>query len=153
MLDRVRAEVDELHSWHGGGVAFGRKPFLGELKRAQFRVRPLSFRRDGAVTFLVGEVAMSEGGTLLTYRIEPPVGFVRSLPLTALAPAVLFGVGGYFAAPVLVGDGRMALVALIACCALAGLVFAAALIAYVLYALRQDTARLLSFLASLDRVD
>ncbi len=153
MLDRIRAEVDELHAWHGGGVAFGRKPFLGELKRAQFRVRPLSFRRDGAVTFLVGEVALSEEGTLLKYRIEPPVAFVRSLPLAALAPAVLFGVGGYYAAPVLAGDGEMARVALIACCALAGLAFAAAVIAYVLYGLRRDTAQLLSFVTSLNRAE
>lgn len=151
MLDRIRAEVDALHAWHGGGVAFGRKPFLGEVKRTEFRVRPLSFRRDGAVTFLVGEVAMSEGGTLLKYRIEPPLGFVRSLPLTAVAPAVLFGVGGYYAAPVVAGDDAMARVVLVACCAVVGLLFAAAVIAYVLYGLRRDTARLLCFVTSLNQ--
>ena len=101
VLERIRKETDELHAWEGGGVVFGRKPFLGEIRRNTFRVRALSFRRDGAVGFLIGEVEPEEGGSVIHYRIESPLGFVRSLPFVSVAPAALFGIGGYLAAPVL----------------------------------------------------
>ncbi|MFW5738925.1 MAG: hypothetical protein ACOC1F_01020 [Myxococcota bacterium] len=144
-LERVRAACDELHSWQGGGIAFGKKPYLGEVKRNTFRVRTLSFRRDGAVGFLVGAVEPSEGGTKVTYRIESPSGFVHSLPVAALAPAALLGIGGYLAAPVFAPAGAVGQIAFIAACATAGLVFAAVVIALLMRLIRSDTQRLLRF--------
>lgn len=147
-LERVHEQVDELHSWHGGGLAFGKKPFLGEVKRNIFRVRTLSFRRDGAVGFLVGEVQPAEGGSLVRYRIESPAGFVRSLPFLTFAPAALFGIGGYLAAPVLAPGGIQSQIVMIAACALCGLVLAVLLVALVVRLIRADTQRLLSFVRS-----
>lgn len=149
VLERVKAEVDELHSWHGGGVAFGRKPFLGEVKPRGFRVRTLSYRRDGAVGFLVGQVELSEGGTLVRYEIDSPVGYVRSLPFAALAPAALFGIGAYLALPVLAPDGLLGKVAVVAGFALLGVLLGVLLIAFVLYGIRRDTERLLGFVRML----
>ncbi len=148
VLERIKAEVDELHSWHGGGVAFGRKPFLGEVKRAGFRVRTLSYRRDGAVGFLVGQVELSEGGTLVRYEIESPVGYVKSLPFAALAPAALLGIGAYLALPVLAPDGLLVKVAVVAGGSMLGLLLGAALISVVVYGIRRDTERLLGFVRS-----
>lgn len=144
VLDGIAAGVDDLHSWQGGGVVFGRKPYLGQVERTRFRVRPLSFRRDGASGFLVGEVEASEQGTIVRYRIESPVGFVRSLPVAAAAPAALFGIGGYLAAPAYASD-TIARTGIVVACGVFGLLIAGLLIALVLRGLRRDTHRLLEF--------
>ncbi len=148
VLERVHREVDELHAWHGGGVAFGRKPFLGEVRRATFRVRPLSFRRDGAVGFLVAEVEPAQNGSTVRYRIESPVGFVRTLPVAALAPAALFGIGGYLASPALAPGEGLTQIAFVAASSLVGLLTAIPIVALVLHGIRKDTSRLLGFLAT-----
>ncbi len=144
VVQRMRAELDQLHAWHGGGVTFGRKPFLGEFVRGTFRIRALSNRRDGATTFLVGEVVPCENGTLIRYRVESPEGFVRSLPFAGIAPVVLFAVGAYFAAPTVSSGSPGAMVLLVAAGAGAGLLCAVVLVALVLWGIRRDTRRLIS---------
>jgi hypothetical protein len=141
----MRAEIDELHAWHGGGVTFGRKPFLGEFHRGAFRIRALSNRRDGATAFLVGEVAPLDDGTVIRYRVESPEGFVRSLPFAGIAPVVLFAVVAYLASPALSPGGFGPLVLLAFAGAILGLLFAVVLVAVVLWGIRRDTRRLERF--------
>lgn len=145
VVQRMRAEIDELHSWRGGGVTFGRKPFLGEVERGAFRIRTLSNRRDGATAFLVGQVAPCDDGTLIRYRVESPEGFVRSLPFAGIAPVLLFAVVAYLAAPALSPTGAWSLALLVAAGAGAGLLCAVVLVAVVLWGIRRDTRRLERF--------
>ncbi len=145
VLEGIAAEIDDLHAWQGGGIVFGRKPFLGEIKRSVFRIRALSYRRDGSVAFLVGQVVPIEDGALVRYRIENPTDFIGMLPYAAMAPVVLFGTGGYFSAPVFAPSGGVASVGVISCCCLVGGLLAALVVAIVLYGIRRDNVRLLSF--------
>jgi len=145
VVQRMRAQIDELHAWRGGGVTFGRKPFLGEIERGAFRIRALSNRRDGATAFLVGQVAPCDNGTLIRYRVESPEGFVRSLPFAGIAPAVLFAVVAYLASPALSPSGFGPVVLLVFVGAVLGLLFAVVLVAVVLWGIRRDTRRLERF--------
>jgi|GEM_PF-735251 len=145
VVQRMRAEIDELHAWRGGGVTFGRKPFLGEVERGTFRIRSLSNRRDGATAFLVGDVAPCDNGALIRYRVESPEGFVRSLPFAGIAPVVLFAVVAYLASPALSPSGFGPLVLLVFAGAVFGLLFAVVLVAVVLWGIRRDTRRLERF--------
>ena len=147
VAQRIRAEIDELHSWRGGGVTFGRKPFLGEIERGTFRIRALSNRRDGATAFLVGQLAPCDGGTVIRYRVESPDGFVRSLPFAGIAPVLLFAVAAYFVAPAVSPGGPWSLAFLVCAGAGVGLLCAIILIALVLWGIRRDTRRLDRFAA------
>ena len=78
LLRKMQAEVDTLHAWNGGGVVFGRKPFLGEFTNTSFRIRVLSIHNDDTTAFLCGHVSLSKHGSVVRYRIEPHPRFGKS---------------------------------------------------------------------------
>lgn len=142
------AHIDELSGWKAGGLPFARKPFIGEVTRQGVRVRALSARRNEATCFLVGELEPDRQGARMTYRIEEPRFFMRSLPWVAGGVSVLFGYVGYWFSAVLPGAQWLGQAAAVVWCTIAmamGLALGIASIAYVFHGIRADRAELVRF--------
>ena len=145
VVQRLRAQIDALHAWQGGGITFGRKPFLGEGRGSSFSIRASSSRRDGATVFLVGKLHGCDRGTLIRYRLETPDAYLRSLPFFGVVPVVLFAVGGYFGSRLVAFEGTASSVFMAGVGAIVGLCASIFLISFARLGVRRDHRRLQRF--------